>query len=146
MISELMSILGFAQRSTVAASSKRSEANKLNAEFEKTMNSNVLWLQTEQIYLRHRVEALPEEPEEARELLAQIDTTIDMLLTEIGVGLETASNSRSTIASASNFATLSQWDELIGILHQQKNAAELQFERSRLTLGQFHRILDNAVE
>ena len=141
LISTILSLFGLGQRSSQASSSKRNEASKLNAELETLLAKAAEFLRSEHVHLRHRIDAIPEDTAALHE---QVDTIIGMLLSEIDVGLATAANSRKTILTGSSFAPLSKWDEVISLLHQQKGAAELQFERSKMCIGQCHRILNNA--
>lgn len=142
IISTLLSVFGLEQRSSQAASGKKNEASRLNAEFEVLLGKTAELLRSEHLHLKHRIANIAGD---APELHEGIDTTINNLLTEVEVGMATAQNSRKTIVSGSSFAPLAKWDEVISLLHQQKGAAELQLERSQRCVDQFHRILDDAI-
>lgn len=142
IISTILSLFGLGQQAVQSSSEKRNEASKLNSEFELLLGKNAEMLRSEDVHLRHRIDAIPGD---TSDLYEQVSTTIRQLLSELDVGFATAANSRKTILAGSSFASLSRWDEVISLLHQQRGAAELQFERSKMCIEQFHRILDQAV-
>ncbi len=139
-LSTVLSLLGLGQRSALASSEKRSEASKLNSEFELMLQKNAEFLRFERTHLHQKISVIPGD---TSELYEHVDNAIDLLLSEIDDGLVTAANSRKTILAGSSLVPLSKWDEVISLLYQQKSAAELQSERSKLCISQFHRLLDN---
>ncbi|MCG3267582.1 hypothetical protein [Yoonia sp. I 8.24] len=140
LISTILSVFGLSQRANQVKSEKKSEASRLNTEFETLLHKTALYLRSEQVSLRHRLQRISED---TTELVTQADTMIETLLDEIDTGLETAKNNRETIQTVSSFAKLRQWDEVISVVYQQNSAAEIQMERAKTAVAQFHMILDN---
>ncbi|WP_108887199.1 hypothetical protein [Pseudoprimorskyibacter insulae] len=137
-----LQVLGLQQGAAHHVGSLRLSASKLNTEFETQLHKTAQFLQTEKIHLRHRLAAIPEDTAEP---LEQIDGLVGQLLDEISLGLQTAQNSRETIEKASMFSSARQWEEVIALLERHKGAAELQDQRAKNAIGQFHRIIDGTV-
>ena len=139
-ISVILSLFGLSQRSSHVISSKRSEAHRLNTEFETLLHKAEVHLRAEHMHLKHRINSITEQDSELHDTLNGV---IGALLSEIDAGKAMAKGTRANLDDASTLRTLAQWDYIISSLYQQKSAAELQVERSRTCIEQFHRILDN---
>lgn len=131
IISTILSVLGIGQRSAQASSKKRNEASKLNSEFELLLGKSAVLLRSEHVHLCHRQDTIPDDISNFYE---QVSATINMLLSELDVGFATVANSRKAILTGSSSTPMTKWDEVISLLYQQKGAAELQFERSKMCI------------
>ena len=139
-ISTLLSVFGMGKNHSQATSQKRTEASQLNCEFELQLEKTADFLRSERIHLMHRLQAISDDTDEA---LKPINEAIENLLDQIQTGLNTAQNSRITIDGGSSLASLRKWDEVIGLLYQQKSGAELIDDKSQRCIAQFHRVIDN---
>lgn len=144
MLSSILSIFGLGQKLGHTVSAKFAEACKLNAEFELNLNNAIDLLRTEQVHLRHRISTVCENAADEALLPSQTEPLIEQLISETEIGLATSRNTQATISNSSRFSSIRKWDECLSILHRHVAASKYQFDRAERTLGQFHRVLDNA--
>ncbi len=145
ILSEFFSLLGLSQNHAHAVSDKYVEATRLNSEFELNLHNGINVLSSELVHFRHKVSAIAENENDTEMLMGQIESVIETFTSECKTALKTAENTKETLAKASRFTSIKQWDECLALLHSQVSASKHQLERINGALGQFHRVLDNAV-
>lgn len=129
MIDTFLSLFGLGQSHMQTVGHKFTEAHQLNAEFELYLSNSSDLIRSESVHLRHRINALCEDPLDAKLLLDQLEPLLQQLLSENNLALKTADNTYISLKNSSRFATLKQWNECIAMLHRQVSASKYQAER-----------------